>query len=72
MFTRYQDIKIGDFVEDGTVVSNVRKTLENVGVALMESETEFRDFSDVISDLSLKWGDLNEAERASISKSLAG
>lgn len=72
IFTRMQDIKAGAIDEDGLGINNVAIALERVDIQLMESETEFRDMSDVLEELAGKWDTLSEVEQANISKAIAG
>jgi len=72
IFARYSNIKLGQFVDDGTVASDVRKALGAVNIELMATEDTFRDFSDVIDELSGKWGVLTAVERSAVATAVAG
>ena len=72
MFTRMNDIKLNDFVDDGIGIAQVEEVMNKVGVKIKENETTFRDFGSVIEDLSGKWSTLNDVEKAAVSKALAG
>lgn len=72
MFTRYGDIKLNKFNEDGMVTSDVIKTFDTLGITVKENENTWKDFSVVIDELAGKWNGLSEAERNAASKALAG
>ena len=70
--TRYQDIKLGKFNEDGLVTSDVIQTLEKAGVQVKDSENSWRNFGDVLDELASKWNEFSEADQSAIGKALAG
>lgn len=77
IFTRYSDITLntmfgGGWLEDGDSASSVEKTLKKIGITMRESETEFRSFSDVIDELSLKWKNLDGESQNAVAKAMAG
>ena len=72
MFARMQDIKEGKVDAEGIGLNNVESALDRIGVRLRDSETEFRDMSDVLEDIAAKWADLDEREQANIGKAIAG
>ena len=72
MLTRMADIQNGNLDETGMSINNVEKSLRGVGIELRDSDTSFRDFSDVIRDVAKKWDTLNEVEQANIAKAIAG
>lgn len=75
IFSRFQDIKIGGnggFLDDGVGVAQVEEVLSKVGVKLKENETTFRNMSDVIKDLAMKWNTLNDVEQNAVSKAVSG
>lgn len=64
IIARFQELKkaVGDTVEvDGETVSvnKVEKALKSAGVALRDSKGEFRNFDEVILELSKKWDSLD-------------
>ena len=67
-----QDIKAGKIDEDGLGLNNVESALQRIDVNLRSDATTFRDFSDVLQDVSVKWEFLNDIEKANITKAIAG
>ena len=70
--TRYQDLKLNKFNEDGLVTSDVIQTLESAGVQVKDSENSWRNFGDVLDELASKWDTFSEADQSAIGKALAG
>jgi hypothetical protein len=68
-----QQVSLGAlFDEDGESLSNVNTVLDQYGVALREVDGTFRDTSNVLDDLSKKWGTFNSAQKSEISTVIAG
>lgn len=59
-------------LEDGTDVNRVEKALGNVGIALRDSEGQFRDLETVLTELGGKWNTLNKNQQANVAVALAG
>lgn len=73
IFARMQQVRLGAlFDEDGESLSNVNTVLDQYGVALREVDGTFRDTSNVLDDLSKKWGTFNSAQKSEISTVIAG
>jgi gas vesicle protein len=72
IFTRMQNIKMGNIDEAGVSINNVETALKRVNIELRDSPTSFRNMSDVLSDVANKWGGFDEITRASIAQALAG
>lgn len=72
IFARFTDISTGSLDEEGMGINAVEDALSRVNVTLRDTPTSFRDLSDVLDDLSKKWGTLNEVEQNNIAKAIAG
>lgn len=72
ILSRFQNLRLGKFTEDGEVMSDVRKALANVNIEIMESETKFKDFGSVLDELNSKWDALTDTEKSSIATAMAG
>lgn len=72
IMTRFTNVKSGATLEDGMSLNNVEKVLGGVGIALRDATDSFRPLEDVIHDVAMKWGDLNEVQRAQLSTAIAG
>jgi hypothetical protein len=72
MFSRLENIKLGNLDEEGASLNDVEETLAKVNIRLRENETTFRPMADVIEDVAKKWSTLNDIEKMSISQAIAG
>ena len=60
IIARFQQLKTSsDDLEDGTSANDVEKALASAGVALRDATGNFRDFDEVIMELSSKWDTLD-------------
>lgn len=63
---------LGKTLEDGMDVSRVEGALGNIGVALRDTQGQFRDMEGVITEVGSKWDTLNKNQQASVAVALAG
>lgn len=60
IISRFQDLKMSEEeLEDGVDANQVEKALKSAGVELRDSLGQFRDFDDVLMDLSKVWDGLS-------------
>ena len=73
IFARMQDVKMGKALdEEGEDISNVEAVLTKHGIALRDTNLEFRDLSDVLDDVATKWQSLGSVEQSELAKTIAG
>lgn len=74
MIARINNIKIGKFIDDesGEALNDTEKILNEFGIALRDTEGEFRAVSDVLDDVYSKWGSLTAVEKSAIATAAAG
>jgi TP901 family phage tail tape measure protein len=73
MMARYQQLREKGFAEeDGTQVNQVSKSLNEVGIKIMDAQGQFRNFGTVMDELGSKWKDLDNRHKAYIATTLAG
>lgn len=53
-------------------ISNAEKSLRAVGIQVRDSEKEFRDLTDILSDLGKVWDSLSSVQQSNISYNVAG
>lgn len=58
-------------IDEGEI-SDAEEALKGVGVAVRESDGEFREFRDTMSDLAKVWDNLSDVEQSNVSFALAG
>lgn len=62
----------GTTLDDGLDVNRVAKALDNIGVSLMDENNEFRNLDEVLTEVGLKWDNLNKNQQANVAVALAG
>ena len=68
-----EQVKSGvDISAEGEKLNDVEKTLNRFGIALRDSQLEFRSMEDVLDDVAAKWEYLGSVEQAQIATALAG
>ena len=73
IISRFQDLKMSEEeLEDGVNANDVEKALKSAGVELRDSIGQFRDFDDVLMDLSKVWDGLSVNTQKYIATIAAG
>ena len=73
MLARMHNIKQRGFnEEDATKINDVAKALATVDIALLDSENNWRNMSDIFKDVSEKWADMDGKQKSYIATTLAG
>ena len=73
IIARFQELKDStEALEDGVDANKVEKALKQADVALRDSTGQFRDFDDVIMELSSKWDGLDRNTQRYIATIAAG
>lgn len=73
IMSRLQNIKMKGFnEEDATKINDVAKALDEVGVALMDQNGNWRDMSTIFLEVSEQWGSLDDKTRSYLATTLAG
>jgi len=63
---------MGDANASAESLGKVENALSSVGIALRQDEDTYRDLSDVLTDLAVKWDDLDEVMQANIARAIGG
>lgn len=73
ILARVQNMREKGFSEeDGTKINDVAKALSAVGIALTDSNGQFRNFGTVMDEVGAKWGSLDTRQKAYLSTTIAG
>ena len=73
IIARFQELKVSEeALSDGVDANKVEKALKSAGVALRDVDGQFRDFDEVILDLSAKWNTLDRNTQRYIATIAAG
>jgi len=63
---------LGKTFEDGMDINRVETALRQVGVALRDESGQFRNLENVLTDVGMRWENLNKNQQASVAVALAG
>ena len=69
---RVQSLKETGFTDEGEDVNQVETALKSVGVQLLDTAGEFRNFGDVMDDIGSAWGSMSSRQKAYIATTVAG
>ena len=74
IIARFEDMKKDPMaiLEDGVSANKVEAALATIGIALRNSEGEFRALQDVMDELGMKWESLTRNQQAYIATVAAG
>lgn len=73
IFARIGNIKLGNFLsDDGEDLSDVETVLKNYGVALRNTEGDFRNFGNILDDVHEKWEQFGAIDKRAVAQAFAG
>lgn len=74
LFARMNNVKAGKFIDDetGESLNDVESVLHKLGIELRGANDEFRNSSDVLSEVAARWDEFSDTERNAIATAMAG
>ena len=74
MLSRMANIKAGrlEDPEDGESLSDVETTLNGLGIKLRDTNSEFRNFGDVLEDVGEKWESFSSVQKRAVATAFSG
>lgn len=75
IFSRMGNIKLSrlkDYQNSGEDLSNVETVLKGEGISLRDSVNDFRNFGDVLDEVSGRWNSFSEVSQRAIASAFAG
>lgn len=72
IFSRLQNLSLGETLEDGTDLTKYTKALATVGVSIKDASGELKKMDDILDDLASKWGTLDQAEKVALANTVGG
>lgn len=74
LFARMGNVSAGNFVDPdtGESLNDVEKTLNKVGISLRISETEFKEFGDVLDEVGAAWDTYDSVTQHALATAFAG
>lgn len=72
LFSRIQDLELGDTLEDGTTIGTYSEALEKVGINIKDQNGELKKMDDILDEMGNKWNTLSKDQQVSLAQSVAG
>ena len=72
LFSRIQDLELGDTLEDGTTLGTYSEALEKVGINIKDQNGELKKMDDILNEMGNKWNILSKDQQVSLAQSVAG
>ena len=79
MLSRYGNVKAGAYagmdLGDESIdesINDIEKVLSKIGISIRKSNTEMREFDDVLAEISEKWSTLDSVSQNAIATAMAG
>lgn len=72
LFSRIQDLELGNTLEDGTTLGKYSEALEKVGINIKTQTGDLKDMDDILDEMGAKWGTLNKDQQVALAQAVAG
>lgn len=72
IFSRLQNLSLGETLEDGTDLTKYTKALATVGVNIKDASGELKSMDNILDDLASKWNTLDQAEKTALANTVGG
>lgn len=72
LFSRIQDLELGDTLEDGTTIGTYSEALEKVGIDIKDQNDELKKMDDILDEMGAKWNTLDKDQKVALAQAVAG
>lgn len=72
IFSRLQNLSLGETLDDGTDLTKYSKALETVGVSIKDASGNLKKMDSILDDLAGKWDTLDQAEKVALANTVGG
>ena len=72
LFSRIQDLELGETLDDGTTLGKYSKALEAVGVDIIDANGGLKDMDEILSETGDRWEDLTKAQQVALAQTVGG
>lgn len=72
IFSRLQNLSLGETLDDGTDLTKYTKALATVGVSIKDASGELKSMDNILDDLASKWDTLGQAEKVALANTVGG
>ena len=72
LFSRLQDLELGETLDDGTTLGSYSENLEKVGIDIKTTSGELKDMDTILNELGEKWQNLSKDQQVALAQGVAG
>lgn len=72
IFSRMQDLELGDTLEDGTTLGSYSEAMAKVGIEVLDTNGNLIEMNKILDQMAEKWNVLSQAQKVSLAQSVAG
>lgn len=72
LFSRIQDLELGNTLDDGTTLGKYSEALEKVGINIKTQSGDLKDMDDILDEMGAKWSTLNKDQQVALAQAVAG
>lgn len=72
IFSRIQDLDLGNTLDDGTTLGTYSQALAKIGVNVLDVQGQLIKMDDILDQIAAKWDTLAKAQQVSLAQSVAG
>jgi TP901 family phage tail tape measure protein len=72
IFSRFQDLELGETLDDGTTLGTYAQALATVGVQVKDASGNLIAMDDILDDLGSKWSTLSSDTQIAVAEAVAG
>lgn len=72
LFSRMEQLKLGETLDDGTTLGQYSEALYKVGVNIKDANGELKNMDQILDETGAKWQDLSRDQQVALAQSVAG
>lgn len=72
IFSRFQGLKLGETLDDGTTLNQYSEALGKIGVNILDDNGNLKEMDEIIDDIGAKWKTLTKAQQMATAETVAG
>ena len=72
LFSRFQGLKLGETLEDGTTLNKYSEALKTAGVDIKTQSGALKDMDNILDELIEKWKTLNKDQQMALAQTMGG
>lgn len=72
LFSRLQDLELGNTLDDGTSLGSYSQALAKVGINIKTTSGELKDMDQILDEMGSKWDTLSKAQQTALAQTTAG